>query len=456
MFRRKAYDKLVEWKRSSGGHTAMLIEGARRVGKSTIAEEFARNEYNSYALVDFTKVGDEFRRTLLDTRGDLDSFFLYLSAMLGVTLTERKSLVIFDEVQLFPPAREFIKHLVADGRYDFIETGSLISLNENVKGILIPSEEESMKMGPLDFEEFLWAMGEEALAQMITNSFASGSPLPDSLHRKASRLWREYVLVGGMPQSVTAYAPNRDMAAADRAKRMVLKIYREDIEKYGGTAAKRIRAVFDAIPGQLSKHEKRLVYTQVENGSRSRDFMTAFSWMREAATVNLCTLAEDPSIGLALSADDATVKCYMADTGLLSTMAFSASGSALPEVYRQVLLGADGVNEGMLAENAVAQQLTASGHDLYFYSKSSSIREERMEIDFLIIRPYPDAAMKPRVSPVEVKSGKRYSTVSLDKFHAKFTQRAGEEYVLHPRQMSQDGIRRFLPLNLVFQRFHRT
>lgn len=450
MFRRKAYDKLVEWKRSSGGHTAMLIEGARRVGKSTIAEEFARNEYNSYALVDFTKVGDEFRRTLLDTRGDLDSFFLYLSAMLGVTLTERKSLVIFDEVQLFPPAREFIKHLVADGRYDFIETGSLISLNENVKGILIPSEEESMKMGPLDFEEFLWAMGEEAMAQMITNSFASGSPLPDSLHRKASRLWREYVLVGGMPQSVTAYAPNRDMAAADRAKRMVLKIYREDIEKYGGTAAKRIRAVFDAIPGQLSKHEKRLVYTQVENGSRSRDFMTAFSWMREAATVNLCTLAEDPSIGLALSADDATVKCYMADTGLLSTMAFSASGSALPEVYRQVLLGADGVNEGMLAENAVAQQLTASGHDLYFYSKSSSIREERMEIDFLIIRPYPDAAMKPRVSPVEVKSGKRYSTVSLDKFHAKFTQRAGEEYVLHPRQMSQDGIRRFLPLYMSF------
>lgn len=450
MFRRKAYDKLVEWKRSSGGHTAMLIEGARRVGKSTIAEEFARNEYNSYALVDFTKVGDEFRRTLLDTRGDLDSFFLYLSAMLGVTLTERKSLVIFDEVQLFPPAREFIKHLVADGRYDFIGTGSLISLNENVKGILIPSEEESMKMGPLDFEEFLWAMGEEALAQMITNSFASGSPLPDSLHRKASRLWREYVLVGGMPQSVTAYAPNRDMAAADRAKRMVLKIYREDIEKYGGTAAKRIRAVFDAIPGQLSKHEKRLVYTQVENGSRSRDFMTAFSWMREAATVNLCTLAEDPSIGLALSADDATVKCYMADTGLLSTMAFSASGSALPEVYRQVLLGADGVNEGMLAENAVAQQLTASGHDLYFYSKSSSIREERMEIDFLIIRPYPDAAMKPRVSPVEVKSGKRYSTVSLDKFHAKFTQRAGEEYVLHPRQMSQDGIRRFLPLYMSF------
>ena len=450
MFRRKAYDKLVEWKRSSGGHTAMLIEGARRVGKSTIAEEFARNEYNSYALVDFTKVGDEFRRTLLDTRGDLDSFFLYLSAMLGVTLTERKSLVIFDEVQLFPPAREFIKHLVADGRYDFIETGSLISLNENVKGILIPSEEESMKMGPLDFEEFLWAMGEEALAQMITNSFASGSPLPDSLHRKASRLWREYVLVGGMPQSVTAYAPNRDMAAADRAKRMVLKIYREDIENYGGTAAKRIRAVFDAIPGQLSKHEKRLVYTQVENGSRSRDFMTAFSWMREAATVNLCTLAEDPSIGLALSADDATVKCYMADTGLLSTMAFSASGSALPEVYRQVLLGADGVNEGMLAENAVAQQLTASGHDLYFYSKSSSIREERMEIDFLIIRPYPDAAMKPRVSPVEVKSGKRYSTVSLDKFHAKFTQRAGEEYVLHPRQMSQDGIRRFLPLYMSF------
>lgn len=440
----------MEWKRTNDGATAMLIEGARRVGKSTVAMEFAKNEYESYALVDFTKMTDDFRRTFLDMRNDLDGFFLYLSATLGVRLVPRKTLVIFDEVQLFPPAREFIKHLVADGRFDYIETGSLISLNANVKDILIPSEEESMCMGPMDFEEFLWAMGEDALAQMIHHAFDAGSALPDALHRKASRLWREYMLVGGMPQAVSAYLPTRDMAAADRAKRMVLKIYREDIEKYGDLAAKRIRAVFDAIPGQLAKHEKRLVYTQVENGARARDFMTAFTWMREAATVNICTLAEDPSLGLALSANESVVKCYMGDTGLLSTMAFSASGSSMPEVYRQVLLGADGVNEGMLAENAVAQQLVASGHELYFYAKSSKVKEERMEIDFVIVRPYPDAAMKPRISPIEVKSGKRYSTVSLDKFRMKFAGRTGDEYVLHPRPVHIDGNRRYLPLYMSF------
>lgn len=328
MFRRKAYNRLLAWKRNGGG-TAMLIEGARRVGKSTVAEEFARNEYDSYALVDFTRMDAKFRQTLLDMRNDLDGLFLYLCAALGVTLTPHRSLVIFDEVQMFPQAREFIKHLVADGRFDYIETGSLISINANARDILIPSEEESMRMGPMDFEEFLWAMGEEALARMIRHAFESGVSLPDSLHRKASRLWREYMLVGGMPQSVAAYAPARDMAAADRAKRLVLKLYREDIGKYGGLAAKRVRAVFNAIPGQLAKHEKKLVYSQVEEGSRSRDFMTAFAWMREAATINLCILAEDPSLGLALSADDTVVKCYMADTGLLSTMAFSSDGPSL-------------------------------------------------------------------------------------------------------------------------------
>lgn len=265
MFRRKAYNRLLAWKQNGGG-TAMLIEGARRVGKSTVAEESARNEYDSYALVDFTRMDAEFRQTLLDMRNDLDGLFLYLCAALGVTLTPHRSLVIFDEVQMFPQAREFIKHLVADGRFDYIETGSLISINANARDILIPSEEESMRMGPMDFEEFLWAMGEEALVRMIRHAFESGVSLPDSLHRKASRLWHEYMLVGGMPQSVAAYAPARDMAAADRAKRLVLKLYREDIGKYGGLAAKRVRAVFNAIPGQLAKHEKKLVYSQVEEG----------------------------------------------------------------------------------------------------------------------------------------------------------------------------------------------
>lgn len=351
---------------------------------------------------------------------------------------------------MFPQAREFIKHLVADGRYDYLETGSLISIKSNVKNILIPSEEEAMKMHPMDFEEFLWALEEKPLADLIRLSFDSARKLPDDLHRKTMRLWREYMLVGGMPQAVAAYHDGRDMIAADRAKQLILKLYREDIEKYGGNTSKRIKAVFDAILGQLSKHEKRLVYTQVENGSRSRDYMTAFSWMKEAATVNICTLSEDPSIGLALSENDATMKCYMADTGLLTSMAFPTTKKIMPEVYRQVLLGKVDVNEGMLAENVVAQQLTANGHELYFYSKSSRDKNERMEIDFMVVAPYANAAMKPRVSPIEVKSATRYTTLSLNKFKAKFGKRVGTEYVLHPKQFSQEGSRVFLPLYMAF------
>lgn len=301
MFRRKIYDKLLEWKEVGKGSSALLVEGARRVGKSTVVEEFAKAEYGTYLLVDFTKVDGEFKQLFLDTRSDLESFFLYLSATFGKGLIERNSLIIFDEVQLFPPAREFVKHLVADGRYDYVETGSLVSIKENVRDILIPSEEEPLKMGPMDFEEFLWAMGEDALASMIRSAFERKEELPAALHRKADRLWREYMLVGGMPQAVAAYADGRDLMAADRAKRLVINLYRNDIEKYGGAAAKRIKAVFDAIPGLLAKHEKKLVYSDIEKGSRARDYVTAFEWMREAATVNLSTNCTDPSVGLALS-----------------------------------------------------------------------------------------------------------------------------------------------------------
>lgn len=446
MFRRKIYDKLLEWKEVGKGSSALLVEGARRVGKSTVVEEFAKAEYGTYLLVDFTKVDGEFKQLFLDTRSDLESFFLYLSATFGKGLIERNSLIIFDEVQLFPPAREFVKHLVADGRYDYVETGSLVSIKENVRDILIPSEEEPLKMGPMDFEEFLWAMGEDALASMIRSAFERKEELPAALHRKADRLWREYMLVGGMPQAVAAYADGRDLMAADRAKRLVINLYRNDIEKYGGAAAKRIKAVFDAIPGLLAKHEKKLVYSDIEKGSRARDYVTAFEWMREAATVNLSTNCTDPSVGLALGEDDSTVKCYMADTGLLASMAFSVSDDAMPELYRQVLLGNVEVNEGMLMENVVAQQLKANGHPLHFYSKSSSDKEERMEIDFLMVRPYANAAMKPRVSPIEVKSGKRYSPVSLNKFKAKFGKRVGAEYVLHTKPLKIEGDREFLPL----------
>lgn len=446
MFKRKIYEKLLAWKSESKGKSALLIEGARRVGKSTIVEEFARREYETYLIIDFTRVSASFRQTFLDTRSDMDSFFLYLAAEFGARFVEHKTLIVFDEVQAFPPAREFIKHLVADGRYNYIETGSLVSIKSNVKDILIPSEEEAIKMQPLDFEEFLWAMGENALATMIRRSFDEMKSLPDSLHRKADRLWREYMLVGGMPQSVDAYVGTRDMMSSDKAKRLILNLYRNDVEKHGGTAAKRIKAVFDAIPGQLSRHEKKLVYASIDKDSRARDYVTALAWMKEAATVNPCTLCTDPSIGLGLSENDGAVKCYMADTGLLASMALSSSDSALSGIYRQVLMGDVEINEGMLMENAVAQQLRANGHPLFFYSKYSEVKEERMEIDFLIVRPYPDAAMKPRVCPVEVKSGKRYSPVSLNKFKAKFKKRVGTEYVLHTKPLKVEGDRVFLPL----------
>ena len=446
MFKRKIYEKLLAWKSESKGKSALLIEGARRVGKSTIVEEFARREYETYLIIDFTRVSASFKQTFLDTRSDMDSFFLYLAAEFGSRFVEHKTLIVFDEVQAFPPAREFIKHLVADGRYNYIETGSLVSIKSNVKDILIPSEEEAIKMQPLDFEEFLWAMGENALATMIRRSFDEMKSLPDSLHRKADRLWREYMLVGGMPQSVDAYVGTRDMMSSDKAKRLILNLYRNDVEKHGGTAAKRIKAVFDAIPGQLSRHEKKLVYASIDKDSRARDYVTALAWMKEAATVNLCTLCTDPSIGLGLSENDEAVKCYMADTGLLASMALASPDSALSGIYRQVLMGDVEVNEGMLMENAVAQQLRANGHPLFFYSKYSEVKEERMEIDFLIVRPYPDAAMKPRVCPVEVKSGKRYSPVSLNKFKAKFKKRVGTEYVLHTKPLKVEGDRVFLPL----------
>lgn len=447
MYQRKAYHHLLNWKHTSNGSTAMLIEGARRIGKSTLAKEFAENEYVSYILVDFTRVNDEFRQTFLDTRINLDSFFLYLQATFGTILQPRNSLIIFDEVQLFPAAREFIKHLVADGRYDYLETGSLVSLKENVKNILIPSEEESISMNPMDFEEFLWAMNEEPLAQMIRSCHEKLQPLPDSLHRAAMRLWNEYTLVGGMPQAVAAYEPARDLLATNRAQKLILNLYRKDIEKYGGFASKRVKAVFDAIPGQLSKHEKKITYSQVEKGSRARDFADAFSWLKEAATVNLCTACTDPSIALALSEDASSVKCYLADTGLLSAMAFNAAGASMPEAYRQVLLGNASVNEGMLTENAVAQQLIANGHPLHFYSCNSRERkEDRMEIDFLTIAPFADAAMKPRISPIEVKSGKSYSAVSLDKFKAKFDKRVGTRFILHPKQLTINGDIQALPL----------
>lgn len=447
MLKRKLYDALLAWKHESNGRVALLIEGARRVGKSTIVEEFARQEYASHIIIDFARVSPQVRELFETQREDVGTFLTYLAAYYGVTLHERASLIVFDEVQRFPLAREFVKYLVADGRYDYIETGSLISIKRNVEGIVIPSEERKLRMEPLDFEEFLWATGDEQLAGLIRASRQTLKPLPDALHRKAERLWREYLLVGGMPQAVVAYLDGRDFGKVDQVKRGILDLYADDVSKYAGPDAPRVRRLLASVPAQLARHEKRLVYARLDEKSRASSWVQPLAWLEEARIVNVCRKSTDPSIGLALNVDDAAVKCYMADTGLLVTQSFAVGQMTPDETYRAILFGQLGINEGMLVENAVAQQLKASGDDLYFFSSyDRSDAAGNMEIDFLVVRGYANAAMKPRVSPVEVKSGKSYRTVSLDKFKRRFNTRVGAQFVLHPRPLKVEGDRVYLPL----------
>ena len=451
MLKRKAYEKLLEWKHASSGATALLIEGARRVGKSTLVKEFGESEYKSCLIVDFFQAPDEVRGYFSDYRADLDTLFLYLSTFYGVELHERNTLIVFDEVQMCPSARGLIKYLVADGRYDYIETGSLLSIKQNVSDIVIPSEEEAFELGPLDFEEFLWAMGERQLADLIKSQFDKLKPLPDMLHRKASGLLREYMLVGGMPKPVGVYAAQRSFAAVDKEKRRILTLYRNDVARFARGYEFKVVSILDGIPGQLSKHEKKFTLSSISKSARMRTYEEAFFWLADARIANLCYASCDPSVGLSLSLDQTSLKCYMADTGLLVSLAFADDLGVKESVYRTVLRGEIGINEGMLTENIVAQMLVAGGHNLFFYSQSGkSEGEERMEIDFLIQKPYSNAAGKPRISPIEVKSPRQYGTTSLDRFKKRFDKKIGTQYVLHPKQMKVEQDRVYLPLYMGF------
>lgn len=444
---RKAYQQLLEWKINDAPKSALLIEGARRVGKSTLAESFATQEYSSHLVIDFAKVNESVKELFVLYRNDLDTFFRYLQLAFDVRLRERDALVIFDEVQLFPPAREFIKQLVADGRFDYLETGSLISIKKNTEGILIPSEEDAIRLDPLNFDEFLDASGKGDLALAIADSFEQLKALPTTIHQQAERLWREYLLVGGMPQAVTAYLETKDFEHIDRAKRRILRLYRNDIAKHGGTNAGRIESVFNEVPGQLSRHEKKFTLSALDENARMREYGDTFFWLGDAFMCNICRNATDPDVGLALSENHASLKCYMADTGLLVTQVLANRASTPNELYRNILMEKLSVNEGMFVENAVAQQLVASGRDLFFYSRTDRANSANtMEIDFLIIREFEDAGLKPRVSPVEAKSKAHYGVKSLSKFKTKFDKKVGRQYVLHPRPLRTEGDRVFLPL----------
>lgn len=443
--KRKIYDKLLEWKSKSNGSTALLIDGARRVGKSYIVEEFAKNEYASYVLVDFSKAQAKLKRIFNEYLDDLDTFFLYFERITHSRLVRGNALVIFDEVQKFPRAREAIKHLVADGRYHYIETGSLISINKNVKDILIPSEEHRIPMYPMDFEEFLWAMGDAATMPLVRNRFEAMKPLGPDVHRQIMDAFRQYMVVGGMPQAVAKFAETRDLEAVDSVKRDILALYRADIQKYGGVLRHKAQSVFNAIPSQLSRHEKRLILSEVRAGGRMRDFEATFDWLESAMTVNVSRRATEPNVGLELAADRQSVKCYMGDTGLLVSHAFGENELAAKDIHNRLLFGNIELNEGMIVENAVAQMIRSAGHALYFFSDADrESAKDRMEIDFLIAKSRTER--RRNVSPIEVKSGKRYSTVSLSKFLVKYRRFLDASYVLHPKDLKvEDGVT-YLPL----------
>lgn len=435
MLKRKIYDQLVAWKKNSNGATAMMIDGARRVGKSFIAEEFAKAEYRSYILIDFGKAPKDILDLFVNDSSNLDLFFAKLAAFYSTALYKRESLIIFDEVQQYPRARQLIKYLVADGRFDYLETGSLIRLKKNVQDIIIPSEEDHIEMFPLDFEEFLWAMGDEATYPLIRHCFESKTPLGAALHRKVMNDFRQYILVGGMPQSVLAYINGKDFEASDVVKRRILKLYRDDVVKFAEGYEDKVFAVFDGIPGQLSKKEKKYMLSSLGKHARFRTFEDSFIWLNEAMVVNACFNATDPHVGLALSSDNATQKCYMADTGLLVTHTFNDRKYTDNELYRAILFDKLSINEGMLIENVVAQMLRLRRERLYFYSRSDSHkRENHMEIDFLITE-------GKKISPVEVKSGNYRSHSSLDKFRKHFSSVIGNSYILYTKDvMIKDGI----------------
>ncbi|MCI6830031.1 MAG: ATP-binding protein [Prevotella sp.] len=443
--KRKIYNKLLEWKQESNGEYALLIDGARRVGKSYIVRQFAEKEYRSCVILDFNLVSKSIKDLFENSLDNLDRFFMYLSNYTGKTLYTRDTLIVFDEVQQYPKARAAIKYLVKDGRYDYIETGSLISIKKNVEGIVIPSEEEHIKMFPMDFEEFLWAMGEEMLMPFIKDCFERKKPLGQLMHRRAMDYFRLYMIVGGMPQAVEKYVETRDFAKVDKLKRRILELYRSDISKYAKGYDTKVKSIFEEIPSQLQKHEKKFRLSALKEGARARDYETAFFWLDDAMIINSCYNTTEPNVGLNLNKDTNTMKCYMADTGLLISHAFDANEIVSEDLYRKILLDKLEMNSGMIVENIVAQMLRTAGHKLFFYSNASMTdKDSRMEIDFLIAKS--KITTRHNISPIEVKSSVRYTLTSLRKCIAKYGSCLSTAYVIHPADLKEEDNIVFLPL----------
>ena len=441
--KRKIYNELLQWKTNRKGSVALMIDGARRVGKSYIVREFAEKEYKSHIIIDFNNPEKKVEEIFENYLSNLDMFFSYLSLLYGVTLYERDSIIVFDEVQLYPKARAAIKYLVADGRCDYIETGSLVSINKNVKDIVIPSEEHHINMYPMDFEEFLWATGDEMTMPFVRKCYEAMKPL-GPIHRKIMDNFRRYMIVGGMPQAVAKYVETLDFRQVDEIKRDILKLYKLDIEKYADGNETYLKSIFDKIPSQLQRHEKKFRMVDIAQGARYKNAESSFFWLDESRIVNLCYNTTHPGIGLSMNEDRTTLKCYMADTGLLVSMVFNDKQPDDENLYIKLLLGKLELNEGMFMENIVAQMLKVSGHNLWFYSNYSDVAADRMEIDFLISKH--QITSRHNISLIEVKSGANYTLNSINKCKAKYKQYLSTSYILHTADLKVDGDVVYLPL----------
>lgn len=435
-FKRKMYERMLKWKNERNGDSALLIQGARRIGKSTLAEEFARKEYRSYILIDFAVAPAEVYDLFKDI-SDLNYIFLRLQLIYQVQLIERNSVIIFDEIQKAPLARQAIKYLVKDHRYDYIETGSLITVHKSSVDILLPSEETRVDMFPMDYEEFRWALGDTATIPLLRTAFEKRIPLGDAVHRKLMRDFRLYMLVGGMPKAVAEYIKTNHLGAVDLIKRDIVSLYEEDFWKLDDTG--RAAAMFDAIPAQLSKNASRFQISASIPGERAERVTSVVKMMNDCMATNVAYHSNDLNIGLALTMDHERFKIYASDTGLFVTLAFKDKGFTENSIYEKLLNDKLSTNLGYVYENVIAQMLRASGKQLFYHTIPTPDGKKYYEIDFLIADEY-------KVSPIEVKSSGYKSHTSLDVFCKKYSDRIQNRYIIYTKDLKREQGIDYIPV----------
>ena len=439
LFARKIYREILEWKENRSDKYALLVKGARRVGKSTIVEEFAKKEFKSYIMIDFAHVSKDIKELFEDTY-DLDFFFLQLQQLSGTKLYEKESVIIFDEVQLLPKARQAIKYLVADGRYKYIETGSLLSIKKNTKDILIPSEEHKISMYPMDFEEFLWAIGDEVSIETIRTLLEKKRPAGNAIHRNLMRIFRLYMLIGGMPQAVETYLEKNNLQEVDEIKREIVDLYEEDFTKIDASGL--AGDIYDAIPANLSSNASRYILSNAREGTRSERVRELLPDILSSYTVNIAYHANNPAVGMALEKDVGKYKLFTSDVGLFVTLAFRDKNYVENIIYNKLLSDKLEANLGYVYENVVAQMLIAKGNNLFYYTMGNNSSNHLYEIDFLI-------STGNKICPIEVKSGNYRCHKSLDQFCEKFRSRIGNKYLVHTKDYKWENGINYIPVYML-------